>query len=121
MEYGDLLTPLKTRHVIIAHAGHLPEGVIELQQYLSGRPKIWEFRFFRDGNELAMTLEKGLHSIGVAREVSRLLAVLPDDMAIEPGMINLLARRNNLRILIVVGKALRSEENRRRVFYIKGG
>lgn len=120
MEYGDLLAPLKMRHIAIAHGGQLPKGLVELQQYLSSTPRHWEFRFFGDGNELSAALEKGLHSIGIPNDVSHLLVVLPDDMAVQPGQVNSLALRNNVRILMIVGRALRSEENRRRVFYVKG-
>ncbi|MFQ5884213.1 MAG: hypothetical protein ACE5IO_03840 [Thermoplasmata archaeon] len=116
MEYDKLLTSLKRQRVAIAHAGQLPEGLIELQRYLSGRPEIWTYRFFRNGSELVGALE-GETCIKKA-EASHLLAVLPDDMGLEPGWVNPLATRSNLRVLIIVGKARRGKEDRRRVYYI---
>jgi len=94
----------------------LPEGLIGLQRYLSGRPEIWTYRFFRNGSELIEVL-KGKKNL-IKAEASHLLAVLPDDIGLEPGWINPLALRNNLRVLIIVGKARRNKEDRRRIFYV---
>jgi|GEM_PF-6298032 len=120
MEYDELLTPLKNRgrRVAIGHAGQLPEGVIELQRHLSVQPEIWAYRFFRDGMELITALKK---SDFIPIGVSSLLAVLPDDMTLRSGEVDVLARRNDLKVLVILGNALRSEEDRRRFFYIKGG
>ena len=119
MEYDKLLSPLKSHQVIIAHAGQLPQGLIELQQYLSGRPEIWGFRFFRDGTELVEALEKS--ELALTQGVSHWLVVLPDDMALQPGEVDVLARRNDLRMLLVLGKALRGKEDRRSFFYVREG
>lgn len=120
MEYDRLLAPLKSkrRRVIIGHAGQLPDSLIELERYLSVQPEIWAYRFFRDGMELIVVLEK---PDSIPTNASHLLAVLPDDMALQPEEVSMLARRNGLRILVILGKALRSEEDRRLFFYIRGG
>lgn len=119
MEYDKLLSPLKSRQMIIAHVGQLPQGLINLQQYLSGRHEIWGFRFFCDGTELVEALKKS--ELALAQGVSHWLVVLPDDMALQPGEVDVLARRSNLRMLLVLGKALRGREDRRSFFYVRGG
>jgi len=120
MQYDDLLASLKMQRVAIAHAGQLPKDLVDLQQYLSRRRETWGVKFFDDGNALSAALEQGLQEAGIADDVSHVLVVLPDDTAVQPGQINSLAMRNDVRILIVVGTALRSEENRRRIYYVKG-
>lgn len=119
MEYDKLLSPLKSHQTIIAHAGQLPQGLIGLQRYLSGQPEIWGFRFFRDGTKLVEALERS--ELALAPGVSHLLVVLPDDTTLQPGELDMLARQNNIRVLLILGKALRSQEDRRRFFYVRGG
>jgi len=110
MDYGKLLSHFKGKSVLVVEATSLADGLLDLMRHLENQPRGWGVHFCPDGEDLRRALQSGkLHTDSVV--------VIPSDMDFLPGECNLIASKQGIRLVIVVGHTSRKHEDRYKAFY----
>jgi hypothetical protein len=96
---------MERRPVGVIEASLCSPSTLEVLGRLTNLPAPWVASFYENGEELA----SGLREMPLPK---RLIAVMPTDLGIPYDLLSMLARRANSQVLIIVGVAHRTHEDR---------
>jgi hypothetical protein len=112
MEYEVVRKELEHRkQLLIADVDTFKKGILDVIDYFRGLPQRWDVHYFHSGIEFRKALEANTI-------VHNSVVVLPSDGDLLPGNINVLARKQGVKLFILVGLKSRHQEDRQGYFYI---
>ena len=114
MRNDVLLTEAEQRMLSVVEVSSLSSELVDFLDWVSELPVPWLVKYFDTGSELLdWLLGEGME------QVHRLVAVLPSDLQVPYEKLSPQLLRYGTKLLVLVGKAYRGNEDRNRKFYLR--